>query len=70
MLEQDIFDVKSVIGCQKYFRGCLKSLICNPKVCRGVAFGQEFFVYFRVYLYALTGDICYCSNTLSNLTVL
>ncbi|NJN91859.1 MAG: hypothetical protein HC878_16825 [Leptolyngbyaceae cyanobacterium SL_5_14] len=28
----------------------MKSLICSPKACRGVAFGQEFSVYSRVYL--------------------
>jgi hypothetical protein len=47
--------------------GRLRSLICNPKVCRGVAFGQEFSVYSRVYLaecYALTEDIRYFLNTL------
>jgi hypothetical protein len=31
-------------------RECLKRLIYNPKACRGVAFGQESSVYFRVYL--------------------
>jgi hypothetical protein len=35
---------------EEYLGGCLKSLICNPKACRGVAFGQEFWVYSRVYL--------------------